>query len=132
MHVLVHTGVLRDHDHFDFKTRIGSFKYPSCVSPPGGQLEGDVTDGTNPIAGAVVTAGASSRVTDAAGHYSFDKLPVGSYDMTVTKTGFDVGTATADVTDAGDTVQNFTLAPNAGNLEGHVTDGTNPIPRARP
>ena len=112
---------------FDFKTRIGSFKYPSCVSPPGGQLEGDVTDGTNPIAGAVVTAGASSRMTDAAGHYSFDKLPVGSYDMTVTKTGFDVGTATADVTDAEDTVQNFTLAPNAGNLEGHVTDGTNPI-----
>ena len=42
---------------FDFKTRIGSFKFPSCTAGPTGTLEGTVTDGTNPIAGVKVVAG---------------------------------------------------------------------------
>ncbi|MEP6995676.1 MAG: carboxypeptidase-like regulatory domain-containing protein, partial [Acidobacteriota bacterium] len=113
---------------FDFKTRVGSFKFPSCVSPASGILEGTVSDGVNPIAGALVTAGVSSRMTDALGHYSFDNLPAGTYDMTASKFGFDTGTATGvAVTDGGDTVQDFILTPNTGILEGTVTDGSNPI-----
>ena len=69
---------------FNWLTRIGTFKFPSCTSGPSGTIEGTVTDGANPISGATVTAGASSTSTDAAGHYSFT-LPVGTYDMTVTK-----------------------------------------------
>ena len=53
----------------DWSTRIGSFKFASCVTGPRGVLEGTVTDGSNPIEGAKVTAGASSTVTNPSGHY---------------------------------------------------------------
>ena len=43
-----------------WQTRIGAFKFPSCSIGPTGSLEGTVSDGTNPIAGATVTAGAAS------------------------------------------------------------------------
>ena len=78
---------LAESGDFNWLTRIGTFKFPSCTSGPSGTLEGTVSDGANPISGATVTAGASSTSTDAAGHYSFT-LPVGTYDMTVTAYGF--------------------------------------------
>ena len=46
-----------------------------------------------PVAGARVTAGARGRLTDAAGHYQFIALPVGTYDMTATKFGLSPGSA---------------------------------------
>ena len=122
---------------FDFNTRIGSFKFPSCTSGAAGMLEGTVTDGaSNPIAGATVTAtpsgarpgaaGASSTTTDAAGHYQFLTLPAGSYDMTASDFGYATGTINGvAVTDGGDTVQNFALAANVSALVvGTVKDGS--------
>jgi hypothetical protein len=100
---------------FNWLTRIGTFKFGSCTSGPSGTLEGDVTDGTDPISGATVTAGANSTTTNAAGHYSFT-LPVGTYDMTVTKYGFLPGSASGvEVTEENTTTQDFTLdvAPTA-------------------
>ena len=111
---------------FDFKTRVGSFKFDSCTSGPTGILEGTVTrdDGVTPIPGATVTANTSSTLTNASGHYTFT-LPVGDYDMTATKFGYSIATALAvPVTDGGDTVQNFQLTQTASFLvTGVVTDG---------
>jgi Carboxypeptidase regulatory-like domain/S-layer homology domain len=94
----------------DWATRIGSFKFPSCTTGATGTISGTVTNGANPIAGAMVTAGASFTFTDAGGGYSFT-LPVGTYSMTASKFGFLPGSASGiEVTDGGTTNQNFVLA----------------------
>jgi hypothetical protein len=107
----------------DWATGVGSFKFANCTAGPSGTLEGDVTDGTNPIAGAKVQAGPASTTTDASGHYSM-VLPVGTYDMTASKYGFFPATANGiGVTDGGDTVQNFTLEAAPSTLvNGTVKD----------
>jgi hypothetical protein len=106
-----------------WQTRVGSFKFPNCSIGPTGTLQGTVTDGTNPIAGAKVTAGNASTQTNAAGQYTF-QLPVGDYDMTASKYGFLPGAATGvAVIDGGTTNQDFTLAvaPSV-NINGVVKD----------
>ncbi len=60
------------------QTRIGSFHYPGCTTVGNGTLSGTVTDGTNPIAGAVVTLGSRTTTTDGSGNYSFS-VPAGTY-----------------------------------------------------
>ncbi len=121
---------------FDFKTRIGAFRFPSCTSGPAGKLEGTVTDGSKPVEGATVTAtpsvpvlapaGASTTTTDASGHYQFLTLPVGSYDMTASKFGYVPGSASGVVVSGGgDTVQDFVLEPSLSVLvNGVVKDGS--------
>ena len=94
---------------FDWNTRIAAFKFPQCTVGDSGTIEGTVTDGTNPIEGAKVTAGAASDLTDAAGFYSIT-LPVGTYDMTATKYGYFPASADdVEVTLDTTTVQDFTL-----------------------
>src|SRR5207253_7391705 len=93
----------------DWSTRVGSFKFPSCSAGPTGTLEGTVTDGTNPIAGAKITVspGGASATTDVSGHYSIT-LPIGTYDLVASKYGFFSASANGViVTDGGDTVQAF-------------------------
>ncbi len=109
----------------DWATRIGSFKFPSCTQGPTGTLEGIVDDGTNGIQGATVSAGLASTQTDVTGHYLM-VLPVGTYNMLVTKYGFLPGSASGvPVTDGGDTIQNFTLSPAPSVLvNGVVRDGS--------
>ena len=97
---------------FNFKTRIASFKFPSCSIGPTGTLSGTVTDGTNPLAGVKVTAGLSQTVTDASGNYSFT-LPVGTYDMTASKYGYFPASANGVAVVADQTtIQDFVLTPN--------------------
>ncbi len=56
-----------------------------------------------------MTAGESSTTTDAAGHYEM-MLPVGTYDMTVTKYGYFPGSAEdVEVAEGNTTMQDFTL-----------------------
>ncbi|HEY7031048.1 MAG TPA: carboxypeptidase regulatory-like domain-containing protein, partial [Thermomicrobiales bacterium] len=110
---------------FDWRTRIGSFQFPGCGSAAG-TLEGDVVDTSkNPIENATVTANSFSTSTDAAGHYHFT-LPVGTYDMTASKFGYTPDSASGvEVTDGGDTIQNFTLTPNLNLVvNGVVKDGS--------
>jgi Carboxypeptidase regulatory-like domain len=111
--------------NFQFNTRIGSFKFAGCTSGPTGILEGTVTDGSSPIPGATVTAGVASTTTNAAGHYQFT-LPPGDYDMTASKFGYSSDSANAvPVTDGGDTVQDFELAPGVMvAVNGVVKDGS--------
>ena len=83
-------------DSFDFKTRIGAFRFPSCTDGgAAGKLEGTVTSGSNPMAAATVTAtprsraaGSSTTTTDESGHYQFLTLPAGTYDVTASKFGY--------------------------------------------
>lgn len=109
----------------DWSTRIGSFKFSSCVTGPRGVLEGTVTDGANPIEGALVTAGTSSRLTDTSGNYSF-MLPPGTYEMTASKYGyFPTVASSVSVTDGGNTVQDFILPPApTAVVNGVVKDGS--------
>ncbi len=108
---------------FDWNTRVASFKYPSCLAPDTGRIEGTVSDGANPIEGATVLAGSFGTQTDASGHYEIT-VPVDFYDMTVTKYGFFPATADdVEVTDGGTTVQDFTLDPAPSTLvNGTVRD----------
>ncbi len=112
-------------DDFNWLTRIGSFRFPSCTSGPSGALQGTVTDGTNPVAGVTVMAGASSTTTNASGAYAFT-LPVGAYDMTASKFGFLPSTANGvAVTEDGTTVQDFVLTAAPSTLvNGTVKDGS--------
>jgi N-acetylneuraminic acid mutarotase len=120
---------------FNWRTRIGNFKFPSCTPQPNGTLEGTVTDFTNgnPIAGATITVAplGASTTTDASGHYSI-LLPVGDYQVTAHAFGYDDLTQPATVTDGGDTVLDFALHPSpSGTLSGTVTDSANnPIENA--
>ena len=57
---------------FNWSTRIASFRFPTCASPPKGTIRGTVTDAVTgaPIAGALVsTDNGFSAATDALGKY---------------------------------------------------------------
>jgi len=99
-----------------WQTRIGSFKFPSCVTPARGTMQGTVTDaGTSaPIAGArvvmVESGGASYETgTSASGAYS-RLLPPGSYTATASAAGYGPSAPTpVTVTNGGIATQNFAL-----------------------
>lgn len=96
---------------FNWRTRIGNFKFPTCVSPAMGTLVGNVTycQSGNPITGAVIqVSDGHGGATNVSGNYSI-ALPPGTYTVTATDpfancgpssprtvTISDQGTATAD------------------------------------
>ncbi|HEX6076853.1 MAG TPA: carboxypeptidase regulatory-like domain-containing protein [Micromonosporaceae bacterium] len=90
-----------------------------------GSLSGRVTasDGSALAGASVSVTGPMSRTTTtgADGSYSFDRLMVGDYTMSVTKFGYVRATGSATVTEGQTTVQDFTLqaAPSA-TLSGTV------------
>ena len=110
-----------------WRTRIGSFKFPSCTSGPAGTLQGTVTDSLSaiPIVNAKIDVGAITTYTDADGFYSVT-LPVGSYSVTASAYGYAPATVLgvaiiADTT----TTQNFALTPRSiVNVSGTVSDGS--------
>ncbi len=102
---------------FNWKTRIGSFRFPTCVAPLRGTITGRVTDALgNPIADAVVQVDAGfSGATDATGRY-FIVLPPGAYVVTATDplAGCTPSASSpATVTDGATTTLNFTLTGTA-------------------
>jgi Carboxypeptidase regulatory-like domain/Kelch motif len=110
----------------DWKTRIGSFKFPNCTAGPHGDLTGIVTNSSNgqPIAGALVSTSNGSTTTNAQGQYSLT-LPAGSYDVTFSAFGFTSETHNGiQITDGGTTTLNAALDPAPMvTLSGTVTDG---------
>jgi len=120
---------------FNWRTRIGNFKFPTCTTAPTGTLEGTVTDSGshNPISGATITVQplGATTTTGPDGHYSLT-LPTGDYQVTAHSFGYDDQTQPATVTDGGDTVLNFALNPSpSGSLSGTVNDSSNnPIENA--
>ncbi len=96
-------------------TRIGSFKFPQCTPRQTGFLQGTVTDSAsgNPIAGASVTAGGYTALTNKSGFYQFSPLAPGSYADTASAVGYFSSSPTVvSVTNGGVTVQNFVLTFN--------------------
>jgi len=121
---------VKDTGDYNWATRIASFKLPGC-GVAWGTLSGTVTDGANPIEGAVVTVtGGASAVTDVNGDYSFDGLPAGSYDMDVTAYGFIATSASAvAVSDGNATDKDFTMtAKSMSTVSGTVTNSTTAAP----
>jgi|HubBroStandDraft_3_1064219.scaffolds.fasta_scaffold05108_3 hypothetical protein len=69
---------------FNWHMRIAAYRFPSCVTPPQGTLQGTLTNCTShaPLSDALVTLdNGFSGATDAAGHYSIVTSP-GSYQAT--------------------------------------------------
>src|SRR6266851_3319947 len=94
------------------------------------QLSGTVTDASTsrPIAGATVSAGTSSAVTDANGAYTIAGLAPGTYTATATASGYTSQSASVTLTASTTTTQNFALAPNPGTITGTVTDAGTAAP----
>lgn len=109
-----------------WQTRVGSFKFPSCVAGPSGIIEGHVksTAGGGAIPGAHVQVGPSySTTTNALGYYQVT-VPVGTYDVTASKFGYTPATATGQVvTDGGTTIVPDLMLTPAGSytVDGFVT-----------
>jgi len=96
-------------------TRVGSFKFPTCTPRQVGTLRGTVTDSSNsnPIAGASVTAGGYTAITNGSGFYQFSPLSPGGYTATASATGYFSSSPTAvTLTNGGVTTQNFALVRN--------------------
>ncbi|HEX5495358.1 MAG TPA: carboxypeptidase regulatory-like domain-containing protein [Mycobacteriales bacterium] len=115
---------------YDGPTGLGTPNGLKAFEPNGshGLISGTVTSGTDghPLAGAHVTAGPASAITDAQGRYVMS-LPSGSYAVTVTSVfGYADASATGvTVTDGGNTVQNFAMvAEPTVTVSGTVTDGS--------
>ncbi len=111
----------------DWHTRIGSFKFPGCITTDRGILSGQVTDSStgNPIANADVSIGYYRTLTDISGFYQFTGLPFGSYSVTAMHYGYWPATSTGVVIQA-DPVQldlQLTTAPFT-MVTGIVTDGS--------
>jgi hypothetical protein len=92
---------------------------------PHGTLSGTVRSAAGPIAGARVTAGERSTVTDATGSYSVS-VPVGSYLVTASAYGFvDAHKTGVTVPDGGTVTVPFTLAAaKTATVSGAVRDGS--------
>ena len=82
-----------------------------------------MSDGSNPIAGAIVTLGSRTATTDSNGNYAF-AVPAGTYpSLTAAKAGFDPASASSiAVPNGGGATRNFTL--NAAAQSGCFTDNT--------
>ncbi len=107
-----------------WQTRIGSFKFPTCTGMPLGILTGTVTDGTNPLVGAAVTAsGEYSTLTNESGVYTLE-LPVGLYEVTASMYGYLPATVTGiEIFESQTTTQNFSLTQaETYTVSGVVTD----------
>lgn len=97
-----------------------------------GALQGVVTAGGEPVAGATVTVeGPTDRslVTGEDGAFSFVRLLPGEYQITAEKFGYESGTATATVTGEETTTIGVTLtAIPSGTVSGTVTTAGTPEP----
>ncbi|HUD71727.1 MAG TPA: protease pro-enzyme activation domain-containing protein, partial [Dongiaceae bacterium] len=116
---------------YDMATGIGTPRfnnlYPGLVLLAGsGGVQGTVTAGGSPAAGATVTAtgfaGTYTATANGGGAYTLTGLPAGSYNVAAAAAGYTSVTATGvAVTNGGSTTQNFALVTTAP-VSGCVTD----------
>lgn len=113
-----------------WKTRIGSFRFPSCSIGPQGTLDGTVTDSVTSLGidGAQVLATASLTqtlytLTQEAGLYEM-QVPTGTYTVTASAFGYQSDTVFGvDVFSGTVTTQDFALDPATSYLvSGQVYD----------
>jgi N-acetylneuraminic acid mutarotase len=94
-------------------------------SGPHGVVSGTVTDGTSPLAQAEVSVGDTTTMTDGQGHYILN-VPVGTYDVTASRFGYDSKTVSGVAVAEGQTVtENLALtAKPSAKVTGTVRDGS--------
>jgi hypothetical protein len=102
----------------NFRTRIGSFKFPSCTSVGnGGTITGTAIDASNssPMNGVTVTFGSRITTTNGSGIYKFLNIPAGVYpSIAASYAGYSSSSAgPITVTDNLTTTQNFSLTTSA-------------------
>ena len=112
---------------FNWRTRIGSFKFPNCTTGPSGTLAGTVTDASTgkALAGVTVDTGFGTTTTDSSGNYSIS-LPVGTYNPTYKLFGYaDDTESNVAITDGATTTVNVALQPQPSvTVSGTITDGS--------
>ena len=113
-----------------WRTRIGSFRFPTCSLGPRGLLQGVVSDTvtTQPLGGALVTASAFptqtySTLSIGSGSYAFS-LPEGAYTVTAAQYGYTTASVSGiSVTINATTTLNLPLSPAPQHVvSGVVTD----------
>ncbi|TRX59130.1 T9SS type A sorting domain-containing protein [Fulvivirga sp. M361] len=88
-----------------------------------------VTNGNRPISNAVITFEGVEYATDNRGRVVIPNLPGGTYNYTVSKTGFGTAGGMIEITN-GDVTETITLGPPTYDLTFVVTDGTDRTPGA--
>ncbi len=112
-----------------WKTRVGSFKFPSCTAGAVGTIAGTVTESGSglPLQGVRVQAGPSlETLTAANGTYQLSSVPVGTYDVTFSKLGYVPQTFNGVAVSNGATTTRdaVLVAAAAATISGTVTDGS--------
>ena len=91
-----------------------------------GSITGSVTDAEDgsPIAGATVSGGTRTVTTDASGEYTIADVPAGTYEVTVSKSGYESASLMVTVVEGTTTVTDFSLNGIVihGCITGTVTD----------
>jgi thermitase len=101
-----------------------------------GAITGAVTDAGDgsPVAGATVTDGTRTVLTDATGQYTISDVPPGTYEVVAGKEGYESSSLTVTVLEEATTVADFSLSQIVvfGSITGSVTDAEDgsPIPDA--
>jgi Carboxypeptidase regulatory-like domain/IPT/TIG domain len=95
-----------------------------------GSISGNVRDSstTNPISGASIsctgTPTCTATTTDTSGNYTLANLAAGTYQVTVSATGYATQTLPVTVTSGSTATQNFSMTPASGSISGTVTDSS--------
>jgi thermitase len=112
--------------------RINAARAVGSVPVPPGQIAGQVTDAEDfsAISGVQVTDGTRTALTDAAGMYTIDDVPPGSYHVVASKEGYEDSALTVDVLSGNIAVANFSLSQLivSGSISGSVTDAQDGSP----
>ena len=117
---------------FNWKTRIGTFRYSTCTAPPQGTISGTVTDCVSgaPLSHAMVqVSNGFSGTTDGNGHYSIT-LPPGSYTLSASAPGrlcAPSSSSSVSVANGGTATKNFCLtgSPKLDFASYAINDGAN-------
>jgi phosphatidylinositol-3-phosphatase len=102
-----------------------------ALAPNGGgagSISGRVTNISNgiPLSGAIITFSGGSTTSDSNGNYSFSNVAAGTYNFTVTRTGYVHQSQNATVASGAATTLNFGLA-TGGKVAGTVTDANGAV-----
>ena len=113
---------------YDGPTGLGTPNGVSAFKPlgPHGDLTGTVTDAATgqPVSGATVTAGKAADTTDKQGQFDLT-VPVGDYDLSATRFGYDTQHRAVTVADGATATQDFALnAQPRETVSGTVAEGS--------
>jgi uncharacterized membrane protein len=105
-------------------TAVANFALSEVIVP--GSITGSITDAEDgsPIAGATVTDGTGTVLTDGAGQYTIGDVLPGSYQVVASKAGYESPSLTVTVLEGNTAVANFSLNEIIvpGSITGSVTD----------